>query len=346
TSLQRNLISSSNPRAMYFNDETHLAWMPGGKVEIISFDSESGGRFFIEDPPENPGEKIAFTSPNRCFGCHGGAATNFLPGPVARSHFTGEDGRRYGQVKGHDRVSHDVPFKDRWGGYFVTGAPATLEHLGNAFAKRTGSQVFVDRLNHRAKDSLVDHFDPDLLPRPDSSIVPLLIFDHQIEAHNLIMEARYRHRQIGFETEKFGKPTSKTYKDTEKFFDRVARYFLFADEAPLTGHAIMRNPEYEAEFRKNRKQDSKGRSLRDFDLEDRIFRYRLSYMLQTPTFLDSPEGMKNRVYDRLWPILSSDVAPEGFKHFSKAERTAILEILLETQEDLPPSWKSTEFANR
>ncbi|MDF1658514.1 MAG: hypothetical protein P1U58_12940 [Verrucomicrobiales bacterium] len=28
--------------------------MPGGKVEVISFDPETGGRFFIEVPPKEP----------------------------------------------------------------------------------------------------------------------------------------------------------------------------------------------------------------------------------------------------------------------------------------------------
>ncbi|MEM7603536.1 MAG: hypothetical protein AAF357_19250, partial [Verrucomicrobiota bacterium] len=134
TSLQRGLIGPDNPRAMYFNEDTHLAWMPGGKIEIISFDPDKGGMFFLEEPPVNPGEKVTFTSPERCFGCHGGSATNYLPGPLARSHFTSDRGRRLGALQSHERIGHQIPFEERWGGYFVTGAPETLAHLGNTFA--------------------------------------------------------------------------------------------------------------------------------------------------------------------------------------------------------------------
>src|SRR5687768_2660762 len=39
TSFQRNLISPRRPRALYFNDDTYVGYVPGGDViEIASFD--------------------------------------------------------------------------------------------------------------------------------------------------------------------------------------------------------------------------------------------------------------------------------------------------------------------
>lgn len=36
--------------SLSFNDHTHLASMPGGKVEIISFDSKAEGFEYLETP--------------------------------------------------------------------------------------------------------------------------------------------------------------------------------------------------------------------------------------------------------------------------------------------------------
>ncbi|MEM7697224.1 MAG: hypothetical protein AAF236_02330 [Verrucomicrobiota bacterium] len=332
TSLQRKLITPSNPRAMYFNDDTHLAWMPGGKMEIISFDSESGGRFFIEESPFREPEPIVFDSPKSCFGCHGGSATNYLPGPLARSNFTSETGGRLGSVAVHIRMSHEVAFEDRWGGYFVTGAPASLAHLGNSFAQRQDRTVYLDRESHREMNSLDGYFDPAKFPATGSHIVNLLVFDHQIEAHNRLIEARYRHRQVEYETNKFGRAISKTRVDTERFFDRLVDYLLFTEEVPLTGHSIERNPAFEEAFRSRRKTGPDGRSLRDFDLENHIFANRLSYMIQTPAFTDAPLAMRERVYSRLRETLVERDSGRH-AHVGRIERERILSILMATHPD-------------
>ncbi|MDF2375132.1 MAG: hypothetical protein P1U81_02750 [Verrucomicrobiales bacterium] len=290
---------------MYFNEDTHLAWMPGGKVEIISFDPDTGGRFFIEEPPEEPGEKVRFVHSGRCFGCHGGSATNFLPGPLARSHFTSETGRRLGSVSGHIRLGHKVPFQDRWGGYSVTGAPKTLKHLGNVFASRNEKrEVLLDTVRDRSKDSLSDYFEPEKFPRGDSNVVPLLLLDHQIEGHNLIMEARYRQRHLDYQTEKKGKPESSAQRSADSLFERLTRYLLFKEEASLAGHRINRHPEFEEDFRANRKTTADGLSLKDLSLNGRLMEHRLSYLIQSRPFLESPQNMKDQIYNRLWAILS------------------------------------------
>ncbi|MEM6915225.1 MAG: hypothetical protein AAF491_01565 [Verrucomicrobiota bacterium] len=339
TSLQRGLIAPENPRAMYFNEDTHLAWMPGGKVEIISFDPDKGGMFFLEVPPEGPGEKVTFTSPGRCFGCHGGSATNYLPGPLGRSHFTTDQGRRLAAVQGHETVGHHVPFEQRWGGYFVNGAPSTLAHLGNTFAVRNENrEVLIDTVSHRSKSSLEEYFNAEKFPHDDSQIVPLLLFDHQVEGHNMIMEARYRYRHIQYQIEKRGEPESLVFMGAERFYGRLIDYLLFKKEAPLSGHLVERNPEFEADFRRSRKTTGDGLSLKDFHLDGRIMEHRLSYLIQSRSFLESPQGMKNEVYHRLWKILGAETPPEGYEYFDPGEREKIVHILRETHDDLPEVW--------
>ena len=64
--------------------------------------------------------------------------------------------------------------------------------MGNAYATRESGTVTID-LNARASlDSLEGLFDPALVLRGDSNILPLILFDHQIEAHNLLVESTLR----------------------------------------------------------------------------------------------------------------------------------------------------------
>ncbi len=342
TSLQRRLINPSNPRAMYFNEDTSVAWMPGGKVEVISFDPKVGGMFYFEEPAKSEGQQVSFTLRESCFGCHGGSATNFLPGPLARSNFTSENGRVVAQVPGHERIGHTVPFKERWGGYFVTNAPETLEHLGNTFAERTGNGVVVDRLANRSQSDLSAFFAAELLLRPDSDIIPMMVFDHQIEAQNLMMEAVYRDRIWHHEVTKGGEPSVKTRKDTELLFDKLVRYLLFADEVSIEAHNIKPNLAFESDFKNGAKTDLSGNRLKDFHLKGRLFQNRLSYMIDSRLFEEAPETMKARVYERLWRILSPEAPLEGYDYFEDGERERILAILRATKTDLPATWRENE----
>jgi hypothetical protein len=52
TSLQLSLISPRNPRAVYFNENIHIGYIPGGRIEVISMDPELGGIFYIFDIPK------------------------------------------------------------------------------------------------------------------------------------------------------------------------------------------------------------------------------------------------------------------------------------------------------
>jgi hypothetical protein len=45
TSLQRQRISPGNPRGIYFSDNCYVGWVPGGDIEIISFDPVIGATY-------------------------------------------------------------------------------------------------------------------------------------------------------------------------------------------------------------------------------------------------------------------------------------------------------------
>ncbi len=51
-------------------------------------------------------------------------------------------------------------------------------------------------------------------------------------------------------------------------------------------------------------RDKQGRSLRDFDLEKRLFRYPLSYMVYSEAFDAMPDTVRERLYRRLYDVLT------------------------------------------
>ena len=52
TSLQLSLISPSNPRALYFNEDVYVGFIPGGRIEIVSLDPELGDLLHSGHPQE------------------------------------------------------------------------------------------------------------------------------------------------------------------------------------------------------------------------------------------------------------------------------------------------------
>ena len=116
--------------------------------------------------------------------------------------------------------------------------------------------------------------------------------------------------------------TKRFYCEALELADRVAGTSDFAKEFAARGPF-----------------DAKKRSLREFDLTTRLFKYPLSYVIYTKQFDGLPAEAKERVYLRLWEVLSGKDTSKEFEHLSKADRQAVLEILRDTKPDLPTYWK-------
>ena len=83
SSLQSEIINPRNPRALYFNEDTYVGWVPVGLIEIIAADPEYGPMFYVFDRlrPGGPVPKVQRSV--KSMNCHAGNATRLLPGLIA-----------------------------------------------------------------------------------------------------------------------------------------------------------------------------------------------------------------------------------------------------------------------
>jgi hypothetical protein len=111
---------------------------------------------------------------------------------------------------------------------------------------------------------------------------------------------------------------------------------LFAWTPPFA-EPIKGNTDFAADFSRQGPRDSQGRSLRDLDLNQRLLRYPLSYLIYSKAFDELAKPVKDYVYGRLRNILTGQDQSRDFAHLSPSDRRAILEILTDTKPDFAAS---------
>ncbi len=338
TSLQRRVVNPGNPRAIYFNEDVYLGWMPGGRVEVGSVDPWMGSVFFFQRELDDTTSPVIAES-GRCFGCHAGSATNYMPGPLGRSIFPREDGRSARSTP-HELTGHEVPFDLRWGGWYVTGQHENLRHLGNSIATRGATGGITIDMDKHANLTKLDAFFPTekFLYGGKSDILAMLLLDHQIGLHNLLMETHYKARQ-GIHDFNVTDASSLAAmpEDAQKSYRRAAKkladYLLFKSEAPLGPNQIQGDSAYQAAFLKDRRTTKDGRSLKDLKLNGHMFENRCSYMIYSAAFTNLPVPMKQAVYQRIQEILAAPEPLKGYEYLGTEERQRIGRILRETIAD-------------
>ena len=325
TSLQLRFISPSNPRAVYFNDEIYLGYIPGGRLEIIGVDPELGAIFYIFDIPKTPGP-IQFERSDRCMNCHAGEETSYVPGLVLKSVIPGPGG---GSLEGFriNQFGHQVPLSERFGGWHVTGAPNFTNHLGNLTGRYSAGvlQKFPNPFGAKV--------DTNRYPVPTSDILAHLLLEHQIGFVNRAVEAGYRVRTAQF----LGSENSPAFERlVDKQADILLKYLLCADEAALPEGGIEPNHAFVKDFQASAKSASNGASLRTLNLKTRLLENRCSYMIHSAAFEGLPDPLKTKIFQALKAALDNTV-PQ-FAYLSIPEKTSIRKILKETITGLPEGW--------
>lgn len=352
TSLQRHRITPRHPRALYFNDDVYVGWCYRGDVlEVSSVDPRQGAIFFSVD--QTVKEKPVITRQmDRCTLCHSSSQTQGVPGHLVRSVFPDRAGEPV-FASGTFRIDHRSPFEQRWGGWYVTGTHGGQRHMGNVMVMRGSDPATLDREAGANLTDVSDRFAARDYLTPHSDIVALMVLEHQVTMHNLITNASYATRIALHQEEelrelletKEGERSAGTAARIRGAGEPLLRYMLFCGEAPLTD-SIRGTSGFAEEFARRGPRDARGRSLRDFDLRTRMFRYPCSFLIHSESFAALPEPMKEYIYRRLWDVLTGADDDPQFAHLSDADRTAILEILRDTLADLPAYWHASEHADK
>lgn len=339
TSLQIGFISEKTPRAIYFDDETYVAWIENAPtLEFMTVDREKGPVFYTLDNRKPAATVKLERETNRCLNCHdsfslsGGGVPHFLM-VSTNAGVAGDRAQRNASIDTTDAT----PMKDRWGGWYVTGSGGNQPHLGNIIIRSREDLDNIDALRKPDIDTLKGLFDTGPYLSDKSDMVALMVLAHQVTLHNLLTRANYKTRRfVGREIDLNQNPnpswdefSPKTQKVVKTILEPLVRGLLNVDAAPWTA-PIAGNSGYDAWFQKQGPKDSRGRSLRDLDLKTRLFKYPLSYLIYSEGFKGLPDYAKQHVYRRLDEILTGQDQSPAYAKLSATDRRNILEILSAT----------------
>ncbi|RYG17927.1 MAG: hypothetical protein EON96_05830 [Caulobacteraceae bacterium] len=363
TSFQYPHISVEHPRALYYNDDVYVGAVHQGKtIEIVSFDPMQGAIFYLLN--EQQADKPAFERAELdCTQCHIAASTRGVPGVMLRSVYPTETGSLAPRTPSYI-TDQKSPWKERWGGWYVTGALADGS-LANGAASSAQAAADASGTVSKAIPALtrVDaKLDTSVILTKTSDSVALLVLAHQTQMHNLITLTNYQTRlalhalakssdgkapEISSLTALDALPEA-TRNQIEKPAEQLIRYLLFSKETPLGGMDATKavaSSAFARQFAAQGVRDSRKRSLRDFDLNTRIFRYPCSYLIYSEAFDAIPDPAKGYIYHRLLQVLTGQDQSEDFANLSAADRQAILSILIETKPGLPQAWQAYGRSN-
>ncbi len=325
TSLQVTKISAQNPRAIYFNDDAYVGFVPGGDLlEISASDPERGAMFFSIE--QKRAARPELERGDGCLQCHATPNTTGVPGHLVRSVHTDPQG--FVDTEASSYVTdHRSPFLERWGGWYVTGTHGGARHMGNAPSGEAAGNVV----------SLKKYFDTTRYLTPHSDIVALMVLEHQTKLHNLFtragVEARAALLVQAEMNQVMKRPAGELSDTTARQLDHAAeiltRYLLFADEAPLQS-PVRGTSEFVKLFAAQGPRDPQGRSLREFDLDRRLFKYPCSYLIYSEPFLRLPQPLKQRILARIDAVLSGQDTSPAYARWSPEDRRAVREILAAT----------------
>jgi hypothetical protein len=335
TSFQADRIGPKKPRALYFNDDVAVDYVPGGPVlEFIGVDPGQRINFYTLDVTKSDKPHFELQD-QKCNNCHAAGAISRLE---IQSTIPEADGTPFVVIGGTQPIDtdHRSPLEKRWGGWYVTGTHGSQHHMGNAVAPDLFHPFDLETEGTQNRTSLDDKIDTTKYLAPTSDIVALMTIEHQTRMTYLICNvSRLFNAALAPGA---GGVTARTAPALNAAVDEMVTYMLFADETTLTDPVKGVAP-FTMTFTARGPRDSQGRSLRDFDLKSRMFKYPLSYMIYSDLFDHMPELARQHVYRRLYDVLTGKDTSAPFARLSEVDRLAVLQIVRETKTNLPPYWK-------
>jgi hypothetical protein len=339
TSLQDNKISPEKPRAIYFNDDTHVGYVRDGVIEIAAADGDLGMAFYTLDPEKVERPKF-IRQANRCLSCHGAARTKGVPGLLVRSVYPNLKGEPVVKA-GSFLSSHRSPLSQRWGGWYVTGSHGDQQHMGNYRLAQENKPKTFDNAVGMNLNTLDSFCDTQPYISKHSDIVALMVLEHQIEAYNLLTHANFIAQHAAWERANaiaVGSNSDSAAKVAEerirKAVQPLVHYLLFAQETPLT-NALSGTSDFQRDF-EARASEPNGQATRQFDLQSRMFKMRCSYLIYSQTFAEQPPQLLSAIRSELVAACDESYPSAKQVALSSSDRAAISEMLRAQ----PPRWFS------
>ena len=328
TALKTRFVTAQTPRALYFNDDTYVAFVQGSRsLEVAAMDPVLGPVFFdFSQVPED--EDRMTREMNRCLRCHdsysmtGGGVPRFLLSSV----LAGPDG---------EIVAHEVsiitdtstPLNRRWGGMYVTGLHGSQDILGNFIVDDVSKLTNMDLAPNGNKTGLSAYLDTSPYISSGSDIVALMVLEHQVEVQNKLT-------RLGFESRtRLHENGALTEQELADLTRPLLESLFMANEVALTD-TITGTSGFSDTFQALGPKDSQGRSLRDLNLETRTFEYPLSYLVYSDAFNALPAPVLEHLFDSIRRVLAGESNEPAFAHLSAGDRAAITAILRDTKPEM------------
>jgi hypothetical protein len=335
TSLQKDKIDPVKPRAIYYNEDCYIGWVQGGGIEVAV--SEPGGimQYYLIHLDEQPAGFPALVKSNQCLSCHVGGDLQIQSVHTRASGYPIGDADRF-------VITYQNPLSERWGGWYVTGSHGQELHMGNVTAEQGPQGLWLDRQKGANAQSLEAWVQLKPYPVNTSDIVALMVLEHQYVLHNALQECARMVKRLQSPTGNDRNPAQREFslqRLVQKRALDLVDLLLYQGEYALTDGGVKGSPAIQNAFRRNAKKSSAGASLKDFDLNTHMFKYRCSYMIHSDSFKALPEILRQAIYERLDVILSGNATRGEYDYLSEPERQGIRQILLETEPDAQRFWQ-------
>lgn len=341
TSLQYPLIDTQTPRAIYFNDDTYIGWVQHSNVvEVMAMDAKLGIVFYTFGNRQDLSQFEGQTG--RCLVCHDTTGVTGGGTPELMAHSSIYDVRDLNlrTVSGDGNVTDTTPFAERWGGWYVSGKHGTQQHLGNIRLQGPEELPRLDELRRGNLPTLEGLFDTTPYPTPTSDIVALMVLEHQLTVQNQLTYILFKapavlqRNQVEASADMaWADLPEKGQRALRRMLDNMVKALLFSDAMTLTDR-VEGLETFRSSFVARGPGDEQGRSLRDLDLETRVFRYPLSYLIYTSDFTALPTYARDYIYQQIAAILQGENTDKAFSHISSDQRRAVLEILRDTGHEI------------
>lgn len=255
-------VSPKNPRAIYFNEHTYVAYIPNAPMlEVMSVHPTKGAQFYTII--NKAGGAVAEKQQGfLCFRCHGGGNPKVPSQLFVTSSHVAPSG--YPRLEARATVVRaDTPFENRWGGWYVTGLHGKMRHMGNTTSTPPDEAPKLDKNLGANITDLSPFFNTKKYLTPHSDLVALMVIEQQMEVQNALSAVAMNPTEVGI--------------------DELVSALLCMDEivldSPIKGTSGF------TEYYANRyPKDSKGRSLGQLDLQTKLQRFSCSPLVYSQTF--------------------------------------------------------------